>query len=338
MQPTPYSRDYSFTDFQAGDPSTPLPGAKVDAELDHAADTLGGVLANLALIQRDDGKLVDSLVDLDALDQNVLLAIAAAIITYTRGADAPSPNFTFDVVTLAPGAPATASVTGVYPNLMVHLGVPKGDPSIGGATLEDADYGDVVVSAGGSVMAVTGVNGEDPYRAGNQPAVADVAGLAAALAAIPWASLTGVPATFPPDAHTHDDRYYTDAEVDALLAGKQAAGAYVTAAQLAGKADALTTVKSFSTSQVPSDAAHNGCYCTMTGATGRNITFGAAPAAGHCSIWVNRGSANMTVVCGGGYWKNGAAAQSVANFTLAPGQKLTAFHEGGGDWAFEITG
>ena len=32
--------------------------------------------------------------------------------------------------------------------------------------------------------------------------------------------LTNVPSTFPPEAHTHDDRYYTESETDALLADK----------------------------------------------------------------------------------------------------------------------
>ena len=41
-----------------------------------------------------------------------------------------------------------------------------------------------------------------------------------------WGNLTGVPSTFSPSAHTHDDRYYTESEVDSLLAGKQAAGSY----------------------------------------------------------------------------------------------------------------
>lgn len=30
-----------------------------------------------------------------------------------------------------------------------------------------------------------------------------------------WGNLTGVPSTFPPSAHTHDDRYYTETEADA---------------------------------------------------------------------------------------------------------------------------
>jgi hypothetical protein len=35
---------------------------------------------------------------------------------------------------------------------------------------------------------------------------------------LPWARLDDVPLTFPPEAHNHDDRYYTEAEIDAALA------------------------------------------------------------------------------------------------------------------------
>lgn len=31
---------------------------------------------------------------------------------------------------------------------------------------------------------------------------------------VAWADITGKPATFPPDAHTHDDRYFTETESD----------------------------------------------------------------------------------------------------------------------------
>lgn len=65
---------------------------------------------------------------------------------------------------------------------------------------------------------------------------AQVTGLEAALAAKadagapptahshPWSEVTGRPQTFPADPHLHDDRYYTEAEVDALLAGVQQGG------------------------------------------------------------------------------------------------------------------
>lgn len=37
---------------------------------------------------------------------------------------------------------------------------------------------------------------------------------------VPWAGVTDKPSTFPPEAHTHDDRYYTETEVDTALSGK----------------------------------------------------------------------------------------------------------------------
>lgn len=35
-----------------------------------------------------------------------------------------------------------------------------------------------------------------------------------------WASITGKPTSYPPSGHTHDDRYYTESEMDAKLAKK----------------------------------------------------------------------------------------------------------------------
>lgn len=35
-----------------------------------------------------------------------------------------------------------------------------------------------------------------------------------------WANLTGKPSTFPPSSHTHDDRYYTETEINTKLAAK----------------------------------------------------------------------------------------------------------------------
>lgn len=35
-----------------------------------------------------------------------------------------------------------------------------------------------------------------------------------------WANLTGKPTTFPPSSHTHDDRYYTETEINTKLAAK----------------------------------------------------------------------------------------------------------------------
>lgn len=39
-----------------------------------------------------------------------------------------------------------------------------------------------------------------------------------------WASITGKPTSYPPSGHTHDDRYYTESELDTKLEGKSATG------------------------------------------------------------------------------------------------------------------
>lgn len=36
-----------------------------------------------------------------------------------------------------------------------------------------------------------------------------------------WDAITGKPTTFPPSAHNHDERYYTETEIDSMLGGKQ---------------------------------------------------------------------------------------------------------------------
>lgn len=389
-QPTPYNRSFSFTDFQASSPSAPLPGYRVDAQLDGIAQTLGGVLGNLLLIQRDDGKLADGTVTVDAIDADALEAIAEEAAQIAGG----HPNFTFVANTLAPGAAATVAVAGVYPNLTVTLGIPKGNPAIAGAAvIDDGIYGNITVEGGGSVFRLTSL------------IVADVPELAAALAAkaglaelnrftyggpepqaifltpnngttgairvkanaasgkaiiqltnndetaeygVIFADAAGItivgdlkvtsPAGGDDDQSVATTAFVQDIAdaLTAALAGKQPIGAYATVAQLAGKADAFTDVESFADNIAVNDT-HNGLYWRLTGGVSKTVTF-ATPTVGMCAIYVNRSTVNWTIACAGGYYKNGAAAPSVVNFNLTPGQKLTAFHEGGGVWTFDVTG
>lgn len=74
-QPTPYNRQYNFTDYQSANPDDPLPGVQVDAEYNAIRVTLGQTLANLALIQRDDGRLANQSVGKDTLDPSALALI-----------------------------------------------------------------------------------------------------------------------------------------------------------------------------------------------------------------------------------------------------------------------
>lgn len=71
----------------------------------------------------------------------------------TPGADAAEPNFTFDIVTLAPGSDGTLEVTGTYPDLLLTFSLPRGTPGASGA-LSDGNYGDIAVSDTGATLTV----------------------------------------------------------------------------------------------------------------------------------------------------------------------------------------
>ena len=74
-QPPNYTRQYNFTDYATTNPSDPLPGVQVDGELNKAKLTLDALVANIGLIQRDDGLLANASVHKDAFDTNALALI-----------------------------------------------------------------------------------------------------------------------------------------------------------------------------------------------------------------------------------------------------------------------
>ena len=82
-QPPPYVRQYDFSEFQASNPNTPLPGTQVDIELDEVKQTLDAVLDSLELIQRDDGALRNLSVGLDQLKPEVVLGVPTDWVTGT---------------------------------------------------------------------------------------------------------------------------------------------------------------------------------------------------------------------------------------------------------------
>jgi len=67
--PTPYSRQYNFTSFQTSNPTTPLPGQKVDQELNAVLTTLNATLSRLSEIQTDAGLVRTSALDLTVIGE-----------------------------------------------------------------------------------------------------------------------------------------------------------------------------------------------------------------------------------------------------------------------------
>jgi hypothetical protein len=76
-QPTPYTRQYNFTDYQTLHPADPLPGTSADAEFNGIKVTLDGTLNNLAQIQRDDGRLRNGSVTSDSFSASALALIGS---------------------------------------------------------------------------------------------------------------------------------------------------------------------------------------------------------------------------------------------------------------------
>ncbi|CAB5178553.1 hypothetical protein UFOVP156_10 [uncultured Caudovirales phage] len=74
-QPTAYARLYSFTDWQTVNPTKPLPASELDAELNSIKASSDQVLTNLAIIQRDDGKLANQTVTAESMSASALALI-----------------------------------------------------------------------------------------------------------------------------------------------------------------------------------------------------------------------------------------------------------------------
>lgn len=71
-----YNRQFNFSNFQALNPATPLPGVNVDIELSSIKVTLDALNSNLNLIQRSDGQLANQSVGPQQLQPSLLTGIS----------------------------------------------------------------------------------------------------------------------------------------------------------------------------------------------------------------------------------------------------------------------
>lgn len=77
-QPTPYVPATSFSDHTAAQPDVPQDGTDMDAEFQAIKLTLDEILANLALIQRDDGALANGIVTSSSLAPSLSVGVEPA--------------------------------------------------------------------------------------------------------------------------------------------------------------------------------------------------------------------------------------------------------------------
>ena len=69
--PAPYDRQYNFTDYQTANPTVPLPGQKVDQELNAVRTALNNTQTRLGEIQADDGKIRTSALNIQVIAETV---------------------------------------------------------------------------------------------------------------------------------------------------------------------------------------------------------------------------------------------------------------------------
>jgi hypothetical protein len=90
--PTPYTVSYSFGDYQANNPASPLPGPKLDNELANAATAIAQLISAITDIRRSDGALNNGIVTFDSFEQGLQLLLdptngqlVAAAVAATQG-------------------------------------------------------------------------------------------------------------------------------------------------------------------------------------------------------------------------------------------------------------
>lgn len=86
--PSPYDRQYNFTDFQSANPTTPLPGQKVDQELNAVRSTLNATVSRLGEVQADDGKVRNSALNLTTIAEAVEPLLTQAPVQAVNAAGA----------------------------------------------------------------------------------------------------------------------------------------------------------------------------------------------------------------------------------------------------------
>lgn len=141
--------------------------------------------------------------------------------------------------------------------------------------------------------------------------------------AVPWSGVTGKPSTFTPSSHTHDDRYYTETEVDSKLGGKANSSHTHTKSQITDFPSSMKNPSALTISlNGTSQGAYDGSSAKSINVTPSNI--GAAPSS-HTHNYAGASSAG-----GSANWAKGAdyangAFSNVGVSTNGNGSAYTAF-------------
>lgn len=129
--PTNYAPAYSFSGYQANNPSTPLPAPQLDNELAAVAAAVGTMVAAIMDVRRSDGALKNNIVTFDSLHKSlqllvdptngelVVAAVASAEAAAIAAGESEATATAQAVAAAASAAAAAVSASGV--NLALYL-------------------------------------------------------------------------------------------------------------------------------------------------------------------------------------------------------------------------
>lgn len=254
--PVTYTPEYSFSGFQAVNPSRPLPADQVDAELANVSTSVGELVEAVKNVRRSDGLLKNGVVTPESLSSATLTLLATGGTEY-----------------LGAWVTATAYTTGQYVTqsgslyfcIVAHTaGVFATDLAANKwAPLTSDDAASVAFAPTGTISA-TNV----------QTAVAELDSDISAISAANWVTTTRINAQAVTTAKLADDAVTVDKLADNAVATGSIVGLAVTDAKLA--TNSVTTTKiadgSVTAAKLASDAVAHICHGRLTTASGVPVT------------------------------------------------------------------
>lgn len=145
-QPTPYVPSTDFSDYSAAHPGNPHDGADLDQEFQALKTTTDEIRANLALLQRDDGFMLNGAVHPDALSPAVTVVLGGGWVpagTWQAGLNYSPKQVVFETNSQGTFVCVAAHVSGA--SFTDDLNAGHWLP-IAGAALENADDTDLTLS------------------------------------------------------------------------------------------------------------------------------------------------------------------------------------------------
>ncbi len=86
--PSKYTPDYSFTDYQTSEPTRPLPGVRVDVELAAIAESIDESVDAIKDVRRSDGALKNEIVTVESLSPQVAAGVGSGALAAQEAAEA----------------------------------------------------------------------------------------------------------------------------------------------------------------------------------------------------------------------------------------------------------